>query len=220
LSVRAQFDLRGTIIDSVTRKSLSKVSIENLSRREGVLSDAQGNYTIRVTPGDYVIFTCVGYKHKALQVQEGDDKAPMNIVLSPKAIVLKDVVVKKGLTKYQQDSIYRAQMYSKAFRYERQTSIFSPISLVQQTFSKRHRDMRKFKNQIVMMEDQKFIDSRYTPELVSELTGLQDDSLALFMRLYPMEYAFARSASELEIKMWIKYHYAEFIGDDRYKRKQ
>ncbi len=216
---QAQFLLKGTVIDSASKKGMAKVSIENLSRREGAFTDAKGNYSLLVVPGDYVVFSYVGYKNKGIQVHEGDQNQSIDITLIPKAVLLKDIVVKKGMTKYQQDSLYRASMYDRAFKYQRQTSIMSPISAVQQTFSKKHKNMRKFKEQILTMEDQKFIDSRYTPELVHSLTGLQDDSLALFMRLYPMEFDFARAASELEIKMWIKYYFAEFVGDDRFKRK-
>jgi hypothetical protein len=59
--------------------------------------------------------------------------------------------------------------------------------------------------------EQKFIDTRYTPELVTKLTGYTGDTMILFMNTYPMDYSFARAASDLELKMWIRNNYKEHM---------
>ena len=86
----------------------------------------------------------------------------------------------------------------------------SPVTSIYQKFSKKHKNTRKFKNQIVNNEFQKFIDTRYTKELVIQLTKLSDEEAQTFINAYPMEYQYARTASELEIKMWIKYNFLEY----------
>jgi hypothetical protein len=70
--------------------------------------------------------------------------------------------------------------------------------------------MRHFQDQIVDIEKQKFIDTRYSEALTAQMTGLQEESLIKFMQAYPMEIDFARAASDLEIKMWIKYNFQEY----------
>jgi len=35
--------------------------------------------------------------------------------------------------------------------------------------------------------------------------------MAEFMNQYPMDYDYARAASDLEIKMWIKYNYQDYL---------
>ncbi len=90
--------------------------------------------------------------------------------------------------------------------------------MLHQQFSKKHKDLRKFQAQVLNMEEQKFIDTRYTPELVSSLIKQPVDSVIIFMNSYPMEYDFARAASDLEIKMWIKYNYQEFTNSKPKKK--
>jgi hypothetical protein len=126
-------------------------------------------------------------------------------------IMLKGVLIKRGPTQYQQDSARRANIYQDVLEYEQQKSVMSPVTSVYQKFSKKHKNTRKFKNQIVNMELQNFIDSRYTKELVVTLTKMPEEEAQTFINAYPMEYQFARTASELEIKMWIKYNYQEYI---------
>ncbi|GBL35256.1 hypothetical protein EMGBS15_08510 [Filimonas sp.] len=43
------------------------------------------------------------------------------------------------------------------------------------------------------------------------MTQLEGDDLASFMNQYPMDYEYARVATELEIKMWIKYNFQDYL---------
>ena len=133
------------------------------------------------------------------------------IHLSVKTVNLTNVIIKQGPTKYQLDSAKRADIYKDAFEYSQTKSVMSPVTSVYQKFSKKHKDMRRFQEQIVDFEQQKFIDTRYSEELTSSMTKLKDDELGQFMKAYPMELDFARAASELEIKMWIKYNFQDYL---------
>jgi hypothetical protein len=128
-----------------------------------------------------------------------------------KAVALKEVTIKQGPSSYQNDSASRASLYKDAFGYKQTTSVMSPVTSLYQVFSKKHKSMRHFQDQIVDMEKQKFIDTRYTTELVCSLTKIPENKAIEFMKAYPMEYDYARGASELEIKMWIKFYYQEYL---------
>ncbi len=65
------------------------------------------------------------------------------------------------------------------------------------------------------MEKQNFVDSRYSKELVTSLTKLNEDDAQTFMNAYPMEYDFARAATDLEIKMWIKYNFSQYSKEKK-----
>jgi hypothetical protein len=132
--------------------------------------------------------------------------------MSLKPVQLKDVTIYRGPTEYQKDSANRASIYKSAFEYEQQKSVMTPVTSIYQKFSKKYKNLRKFQDQIQDMERQKFIDTRYNTDLVKVLTKLPDDSVSIFMNQYPIEYDFVRAASDLEIKMWIKYNYQEFIS--------
>jgi len=90
----------------------------------------------------------------------------------------------------------------------------SPFSAIAEKFSKKSKRAFQFQKDFYRLESEKFIDTRYTPDLVNELTGATGDSIGHFMYAYPMPYDFARTASDLEIKMWIRTSYKVWARKD------
>jgi hypothetical protein len=204
--------IKGYVYDSSSKKVLSPVSIENLTTHQGTFTNAKGEFQLEAKMGDYLYFTYVGFKNKSIKVKEDDLTKSIEMYMSLKPVQLKDVTIYRGPTEYQKDSANRASIYKSAFEYEQQKSVMTPVTSIYQKFSKKYKNLRKFQDQIQDMERQKFIDTRYNTDLVKVLTKLPDDSVSIFMNQYPIEYDFVRAASDLEIKMWIKYNYQEFIS--------
>ncbi|HPI54683.1 MAG TPA: carboxypeptidase-like regulatory domain-containing protein [Chitinophagaceae bacterium] len=205
-SAKAQWIFKGNVYDSASHKPLSPVSVEILERHQGVYSDSKGNFSIEAQLSDHISFNFLGYKTKVVVFSEVMQGIGQMVYLAPKPVKLNEVFIKKGPTEYQKDSMRRADIYKDAFDYQREKSITSPVTSIYQKYSKKHRNMEKFHEQVQDMEQQKFIDTRYGLTLVMNLTKMNEDSAITFMNAYPMEYDFARLASDLEIKMWIKYN--------------
>jgi hypothetical protein len=208
--VDAQIVLKGTIIDSAKRNTINSVRVENLSTHQGDYSNADGFFSIEGKDGDYIIFSYLGFNNKVIRLNSSLNNSNQIIKMSIKTVGLKGVTIKQGPTQYQTDSAKRADIYKDAFDYTQTKSAMSPITSLYQVFSKKHKNMRHFQDQIVDIEKQKFIDTRYSEALTAQMTGLQEDALIKFMQAYPMEVDFARAASDLEIKMWIKYNFQEY----------
>ncbi len=206
----SQSFMSGTIYDSTSKKKLTGVNIENLTTHQGENSGIKGSYYIEVKKGDKIQFSYVGYNKKIIIITSTEENIYQDVFLKSSIKTLNGVVV-KGLSEYQKDSIHRASIYKDVISYSQEKSIKSPISTVYEKFSKKYKDLRKFQEQIKNTEEQKYIDTKYTPEITNAMTKLTDDTLAEFMNLYPMEFEFARSASPLEIKMWIKYNYKDYL---------
>ncbi|HQW45702.1 MAG: carboxypeptidase-like regulatory domain-containing protein [Bacteroidetes bacterium] len=208
--LQAQIQYKGFVYDSLSKAVLNTVRIENLTTHEGTFTNNIGYFEIEAKENDFLVFSMFSYKNKIIQVSANDNGSYRSVFLKSAPIMLKDITIKKGPTQYQQDSARRASIYQDVFEYEQQKSVMSPVTSIYQKFSKKHKNTRKFKNQIVNNEFQKFIDTRYTKELVIQLTKLSDEEAQTFINAYPMEYQYARTASELEIKMWIKYNFLEY----------
>ncbi len=214
--------LKGRVVDSETGEPLSKVWIHNLTSDRSTLTDATGAFTIAAKPNEMLYLSLVGYSALDTVTQPGQQY--MQISLVRKSIAIDTIVIRPGLTDYQQDSLERQKIYRKKldekpakFRLNRPhptyggtSSLNAPISSLIQKRTRKYKRLKAFQERFRKNEGQLFVDSRYTPSLVQELTGLQEDSLALFMNRYPMPYDFARSASQLELMMWIKYNYREW----------
>jgi len=215
LQAKAQVTLHGNVYDSVTNNPLTPVSIENLRTHQGTFSNAKGEFSMEAALGDYIIFTNVGYNKRVVQLKVSDNVIAFKVYMTLKTTTLKPVIIKRGPTEYQKDSANRADIYKDAFDYQQQKSVFSPVTSVYQKFSKKYKNLRKFQDQIVDNEQQKFIDTRYTPELTHAMTLLQDEELASFINQYPMDYDYSRVATELEVKMWIKYNFQDYVKRGR-----
>jgi hypothetical protein len=207
--------LIGRVTDKETGEGLYPVSVTNLSTRYSVLTDKDGNYSIEAKAGEFVAFTLMGYKAQQKTIPYSIGTAEVYITLQSISYVLDEAEI-KALTKYQKDSIYRKETYQRPLA-AKHAGIMSPFSVLAEQFSQKSKRTFKFQKDFYNWETQLFTDSRYTPELVHELTKFSEDTLAHFMYSYPIAYDYARTATELELKMWIRTNYKEYIKGERYK---
>ncbi len=192
---------------------MASVTVQNLQTKYGAKTSRRGTFSIEVKNDQYLKVSYSGYKSRIIRIRDVDSIDFLRVKLSIGRTELKAVKITKPLTPYQRDSVERAEIYKDILKYKQEKSINSPVSALQQLFSKKHKNLRKFKQQVLDMEEQKYIDTRYTPEMVSKVTKLTGDQLAYFMNAYPMAIKFAREAGELEIRQWVLYNW------DDYKRK-
>lgn len=200
--------MQGKVVDAKTGEELYPVTVVNMLTQQQVYTNEQGYFSITAKAGEQLAFFYVGYKSAERLVMAG--AKDIRIELQPLKVQLSELVVRpRDYTPYQIDSIERRATYKRALA-RRRASAMSPFSFVAEKFSKTAKQTYRFQKTYNYLEDQRFIDSKYTSDLVSELTGLEGDSLAFFMNAYPMPYDYARTASDLEIKMWIRTNYKKW----------
>lgn len=217
LASYGQIVWKGVVVDSASGKPLSAVRVENITLHQGDITDRDGRFTISGDEDHYIVLSLIGYKNKVYRLQSTDHNQYTTIRLAQKPLALQNVTIHKEKTQYQIDSANRAEIYQDVFEYERTKSVMSPVTSIYQKFSKKHRDIQALQNQIVDFEKQKFIDTRYSESLTKQLTKLDGEELIKFMQQYPMAYDYARAASDLEIKMWIKYNFQEYQQKNKNK---
>lgn len=203
--------LRGTITDSATHRPLYPVTIVNLDTRESAYSDERGNYSIAIHPGNHVAYTYIGYKPQQRNIKYLLGDMQINVQMQGINYQLDEFTVRPGYTPYQVDSLQRRSTYQRPLALPHASPFNSPISAIAQLFAPTTKQTFRFQKNYAKWESQLFIDSRYSPELVTQLTGLTGDSLGNFMNASPMPYDYARTATELEIKMWIRYNYKQWL---------
>jgi hypothetical protein len=219
--IHAQSLIVGNIQNEEDGTPLINVVVQNITTsNQNEISDSKGQYRIIARSGDSIRFNLLGFTPRIL-VFNGENKYWFeNIKLQSQHLILDTVVIRMGLTKYQLDSVERRSTYARAVDYrpakvhyslKNPTVLQAPISGLVEKRTKKYKRLKSFQKMFQEGEAQTFIDSRYSPDLVAALTSLSGDSLYLFIRAYPMDYSFARAATELEIKMWIKFNYREWV---------
>jgi hypothetical protein len=218
-------ELKGMILDNESKSIITGVTILNRHTGMVVFSDTNGNYSIQATAGDTLVFRHAAYL-PAREVMTYTLGSRYKSILMLPAIqkLMEATVVAK--TKYQQDSTERHEIFNHEL-----TKILVPkpkytglacagcIGWIADKITGNSKKPKQFRKNFAADDQSKFIDSRYTPALVSSLTGINDtDSVAAFIYAYPMEYEFARLASDLEMKIWIRGNYKEYIKTDNITR--
>ncbi len=204
--------LKGVVRDAQSGIPLSPVVVFNVRTGMSVYSDEAGQFHIVAQSGDKIGFSYIGYKTLQWTVPPGIGVIQTIIEMQPLSVQLDEFVVRiRNYTPYQLDSIERQDIYQRPLSRQKTRSVMSPFSFVGDRLSSRSKQVFRFQKDFNYWENQRFVDSRYTIDLVEVLTGLEGDSLALFMNSYPMPYDFARAATDLEIKMWIRTNYKDYL---------
>lgn len=87
-----RMEIRGRVTDS-TGGALPGVSIHIKGSSKGVITNADGTYSINASPGEVLIFSFIGYDQKEVTVQHA---STINVALSPSTGTLREVVVNVG----------------------------------------------------------------------------------------------------------------------------
>ncbi|MFA6152066.1 MAG: carboxypeptidase-like regulatory domain-containing protein [Chitinophagaceae bacterium] len=210
---------RGTITDGDSKLPIQGVTITNTASQMFVVTDERGQFNIEGNPGDKVTFYCPGYRGETHVIIPGLEGIRLTFALRLSSRELQEVVIKqKFKTQYQLDSAERRSEHSRVLARQK-SSIGSPFSFVAEKFSRKQKDMFRFQKNFNRMEVEQFTDSRYSPELVNTLTNLGGDTLAYFMNTYKMPYDYARTATALELKMWVRYNFKTFMQETDSMRK-
>lgn len=189
--------------------------IRNVETNQAAVSGVDGKFRIKANQNDEIEFSYLSYYSFRMRVPEGANLY-RNISLKKKLFELDDIVIRPDYTPYQLDSMERRKTYKLALNRDFASSsvlgsVFSPASALAEQFDKKSKQIKRFQQNYFKWEDQKFVDTRYSFEEVSKLTGFTGDTLAAFIAAYPMPVDYARTATAMEIKMWIRYNYREWI---------
>lgn len=202
---------KGCLKDSESGIPLLGATITNNRTQISVQTDRDGNFSIEGLEGDKVVFVCPGYAPETHIILKGLEDVRLTFRLKLSGRQLREVIIKqKYKTVYQRDSADRAATYSRTMA-QNKASLASPVSFLADRLSPSRRALFRFQRDYKHNEESRFVDSKYSPELTATLTGLGGDTLAVFMNQYPMPYDYARTASALELKAWIRANYRDFL---------
>jgi hypothetical protein len=86
--------LRGQVVDAASGQPVPAAIIEVMPRREQAVTDAQGRFTLRTTPGEHVIMAdALGYGSAIMPVTLGDATVDVQVTLDKDPVQLERLVV-------------------------------------------------------------------------------------------------------------------------------
>lgn len=210
LAAKSQIWLTGKVYDSTRMVTIPSVKVTT-KKGEIAFTDSIGRYGINVGKDDSVSFTYRGkstnyFPVKQINYPSGFDIA-LQITIQDRYQTLREVVV-IGKS-YRQDSIENRQRYRKIFEFETgglqltSSGNLDPNSLIGAFKFRKNKVMRGFQSRLVIEEQQKFIDSRFSKSLVRQITGLKERDLERFMKLWRPTYELVAFAEEYQFYQYI-----------------
>lgn len=210
LVAKSQIWLTGKVYDSTRMVTIPAVKVTT-KKGEMTFTDSIGRYGINVSKDDSISFTYRGKSTNFFPVRQinypaGFDIA-LQVIVQDRYQTLREIVV-VGKT-YRQDSLENRERYRKIFEFETgglqltSSGNLDPNSLIGAFKFRKNKVMRSFQSRLVIEEQQKFIDSRFTKGLVRQITGLNERDLERFMKLWRPTYELVAFAEEYQFHQYI-----------------
>lgn len=215
--------MQGIVFDKETKGRLIHVNMYNTRLQQAVYNNSKGEFSINTKTGDKLIFSLEGYKSDTLIVR---NQTSLIIFLEKKAIQLPQVTVKDSTLSAKEKYEELKKQFNTLHRIGNNKDLVSigpggvglSIDALWSAFSREGKNARKL--MAIMERDYQndFIDARFNPAIVSQVTGLINDRLYIFLQKYKPSFYFAAKASDYEMLEYIKMSYNRFKNNPYYKQ--
>lgn len=197
--------LCGFLKDAISHQPLAFASITNMNLHETVLSNKNGFFKIPISQNQLISFASVGYNFDTILVNKKMmKKDTLHLFLSPLTLSLEGVTVvgKIKYSAYQLDSLKRRKDFFSTMSEHTQPTFSlansgAGLGVNLDYFYNREKRKRKRINLFDQMEQEQYINYRFTPTLVNKYAILTADSLITFVQEYRPTY------------IWLRKHIAE-----------
>lgn len=188
---------------------LAGVFIQNIHSKVYSVSNGDGYFSISAGPLDTLLFKAAGY----LPISFRAISLPHILYMRPQIVQLAGVeIVKKS---HREDSMALREEFGKNFNFRRPkffevvtilpTGIGLNIHKFYQALRLKHNKQQiTFRGRLQQYEQEQYVAQFFTPELVTRYTGLEGDSLTMFMARNQPTYQFMKDASQYDLLLHIK----------------
>jgi len=216
-SAHAQVVVNGKVYETGTEITLQGASVINKTTQKGELTDRYGYFSVDGKVGDTIEIRLIGYVPKTFAIPPGSKIIVQNVFLTIKKFQLQNVQV-LARPDFKRDSLLNRQENAAIFNYKKPTvlnatlnTIFHPLSGVDNLIhNQKRKRLRNFQDKLETQEQDRYIDSRYSRQLVSGLTGLQGEELETFMKLYRPSFEDLQSYTEYDLYSRVKEDHKDY----------
>ncbi len=193
--------IKGYVRDSITGVPIVNAIISNEGSRKMVTPDQNGFFSITASRGDFIIINAFNYNFDTLKATASVPDTLHIQLIRTNEILPTVTVTTQGYSRYQFDSLQRYNSFvsdmggiGKMPKVSKADNMGAGIGINLDAFArKRTKDRNQAYNTFDYLEKQAYIDYRFSPQNVSQITGLKGDSLIAFMRKYTPSYEWLRA---------------------------
>lgn len=177
------------MVDRETKLPLAQGSILNLNTGKSTLLRPSGIFQADFTKGQLLAFSATGYYSDTLRVTDSViGLSSLLVVLKPLPNTLPTATVTgQNLSPYQQDSLERRREFlskvgeAKMPAVSKANDLGFGVGINLDRWGSSEKNKRKARSVFDIMEEDAYINYRWTDSLVMQYTGYRDDALWTFM---------------------------------------
>jgi len=211
----------GIVFDKNSKDRIASVQIRNISTGGTIFNNLKGEFKIKATPGDQLVFSREAYHPDTVKIESN---APLAVYMAPLAIQLKEVTVRDSVltpqrrlaaTKQDYTKIYGSLAYDDLLSTPSSGGAGLSIDALYNAFSRSGRNAAHLRQVIESDYRQNVIDFRFNRTYVGNITGLTGERLTAFMFRYRPGYYTTKTASEYEFISSIRANLKRFLRNSR-----
>lgn len=219
LTIVSKAQVSGTVINE-SGIGMQYVLVVDQQTQQYTYTNEKGLFKINAAEDDTLVFMLAGYKSARKPT------VVLNInpttTLKKLSYSLEEIEVKPELEKYREEHEKMLKTYNKTFTdakrkpqlyFSNGIVVSGLISGLAARISGQKKKDKRFLEDFNRTESQKLIDLRYNPEVVMSATHTGRDTAVLFIRNNPMNVDFAEHATSLELLMWIRHNYNQWLNN-------
>ena len=193
--------IKGYVHDSITGVPIVNAIISNEMSKKMVTPDQNGFFSITASRGDQIIINAFNYNFDTLRATSRvADTVRIQLLRTSETLQGVTVTTTQGYNRYQIDSLHRREAFvsdmggiGKMPAVSKADNMGAGVGINLDAFArKRTKDRDKAYSTFNYLEKQAYIDYRFSPQNISQITGLKGDSLVSFMRQYTPSYDWLR----------------------------
>ena len=211
------FYFKGRVMDSVSRQPLVFTHIVNTGRNTATISDTLGYFYIRVRPDDTLQFTAIGFAPKKVVATDSLILVLPDVLMRSISYTIRGVMI-NPLGTYESFKNKVATLELPPSEYEINPGVLfdieqgtdtldmmpvpamSPVTALYNWLSKEGRSRRKLAKLIEQEQFERDISYKYSPLIVSGITGYSGFELYSFMDFCSFKKSFLLESDRYEIK--------------------
>lgn len=216
--------LTGIVLDAQTNAPVKDALVsQGISASR---TDSRGVFHLALSVVvDSITVYAIGYQHRRLRAQSLHFADTLPVYLYPLQSSLREFVVKGR--NYRKDSLALRDEFAKQFNYRGPRisdvlwqykspydapSVSIGLTTLASMIGKKWTKDYKLQQKMLAYEKERYIDNRFTEEMVEHVTRLQGDSLARFMREYRPSQHFLQTCTDYDLLLYIKHNCEKFRG--------
>ncbi len=220
---------KARVLDSLTMEAVAFAHIINTTRRTATISDTLGYFYIRTSPGDQLQFTAIGFSSGKLTIGYSILRSRLiyDILLQPIIYTIEAIRI-NPLGSYEQFKNRFITLKLPESEYQIHPSvlheidegtdtldmlimpIMSPVTALYNLLSKEGKSKRKLRKLLEQEAFERQIDFKYSPDIVSHITGYTGFDLYEFMDFCSFKKEFLLNATYYQITRAILFKQGQF----------